>query len=204
MEMTDRSHNVLMHLDNKSSARNKHVSRANIRLLSEQYSPPPAAHIHKHYKEFQQALYMLKVAVEELWRVELEQLCSYRSKSTEMSQQTFNLQVPSIYSCRSVLPVTSETNYSTRKTSTCEHTSTIDQSRSRPSLDRIQSCHTDLTDRTIDATNQLLLDKSKTLQSRISNSKRKAKQTRPDDDLARDSTKTALLHIKFRCSKHMH
>ncbi|CAF1382129.1 unnamed protein product, partial [Adineta steineri] len=67
--------------------------------------------INKHYKEFQHALHTLKLAVEELWHLELDHLSNHESVSSKLSNTKFDTQVPSIYSCRTILPISISETY---------------------------------------------------------------------------------------------
>ncbi|CAF1166138.1 unnamed protein product [Adineta ricciae] len=57
-----------------------------------------------YYEDFQHALYTLKIAVEDLWRVELQQFNQHSAIPVNLSNAKLDLQVPSIYSCRTILP----------------------------------------------------------------------------------------------------
>ena len=63
-----------------------------------------------HYEEFQHALHTLKIAVEDLWRVELQQFNQHSAIPMDLSNAKLDLQVPSIYSCRTILPRADEKN----------------------------------------------------------------------------------------------
>ncbi|CAF1240884.1 unnamed protein product [Adineta ricciae] len=63
-----------------------------------------------HYEEFQHALYTLKIAIEDLWRVELQQFDQHSAIPMNLPNGKLDLQVPSIYSCRTILPRANEKN----------------------------------------------------------------------------------------------
>jgi hypothetical protein len=135
---------------------------------------------HEHYKEFQEALSMLKVSVEQVWRFELEQIEEQRDKPGA------DWQVPSIYACRSVRPTISETIPPKPEIASRSDTPIIEQ----PSpLTTSPSAS--------------LFQKQKSTESNFS-AGRKSKRRGCGDQTIKYGTKKALLHLKFRCSKHMH
>ncbi len=156
--------------------------------------------INKHYKEFQHALNMLKISVEELWRLELEQLHNHESISPNSSNIRFDLQVPSIYTCRAVLPMTSETVSSKNED---VNSPTILQPSSTASIHETISNKMGIKEKMFQSNTQSISPKQKSTGSLLSISK-KQRQYESGDNFTKYQTKTALLHLKFRCSKHLH
>lgn len=168
-------------------------------------SPSPAL-INEHYKDFQQALYMLKVSVEELWRLELNQLDKLSTRSEKSPNAIFDLQVPSIFPCRPVVPVQSQTTIQATTVKKPSSTVTNLHIRSRPSPISLstpspETRSTKSNPKVVRSMISSLLNKPKASQSSLLMSK-KSKQRGSGDNSRKYCTKKAFLHLKFRCSKH--
>jgi hypothetical protein len=179
------------------------LSTPDLRLPFRQQSIQSLHKINTHYGEFHQALCMLKMSVEELWRLELEQLRDHKLTSQKPSNTIFDLQVPSIYTCRSVLPIASETTHLKNKISPTVESSIILHPSSIASTEEIASNKTAIKDKMIKSSIQSLSNSRKSTRSLFSISKNQ-KQNEFVDNFKKYWTKTALLHLKFRCSKHTH
>lgn len=176
----------------------------NLGLPPRQQSVQSLHKINKHYNEFQHALYMLKTSVEELWRLELEQLRNNIPISPISSNIRFDLQVPSIYTCRAVLPMASETIHSENKISSSRvNTPIILQPSPTPSTHEVVSNKMGIKEKMFQSNIQSVDRKKKTNRSLLSINK-KQKQYGSGDNFTKYRSKTALLHLKFRCLKHMH
>jgi hypothetical protein len=158
--------------------------------------------INKHYKEFQHALHMLKISVEELWRLELKQLHNNKSISPNPSNIRFNLQVPSIYACRAVLPMVNETIPLENKISSSINSPNVLQPTPTASLDETMSNKTETKEKMSPSSTQSIFPQQNSTRSLLSISK-KRKQYESSDKFTKYWSKTALLHLKFRCSKHI-
>jgi len=163
---------------------NHQISTPNLGLPLRQPSVKSVHKINKHYNEFQHALHMLKISVEELWRLELEQLDNHKSISPNSSNIRFDLQVPSIYTCRTVLPMVSEIIPSKNQISSRVNSPIIKE-------------------KMFQSNTQSVSPKQKSTGSLLSISK-KQKYSESNDKFTKYWTKTAFLHLKFRCSKHIH
>ena len=165
---------------NQSIASQRLRTTANLRLPDTQ---------HEHYKEFQEALSMLKVSVEQVWRFELEKIHEQRDQSG------LHWQVPSIYACRSVLPIPSKPKIASRSDMlVVEQPTALTASPliKEPSSKQI-----------VKSTTASLFSKQKSAESNLSGG-RKSKRRGFSDQMAKYGTKKALLHLKFRCAKHTH
>ncbi|UJR25129.1 hypothetical protein I4U23_006488 [Adineta vaga] len=125
-----------------------------------------------HYQNFQHALYTLKVAIEDLWRLELQQLNQHNSNTIDPSNAKLDLQVPSIYPCRTILPIANDKPIVASKSIANTKSQSISSQQ-----------------------------KFKKTSSSISHKRR---QYASGDNLMKHRRKNALLHIKFRCTKHTH
>jgi hypothetical protein len=182
---------------------NYQISTPNLGLPLRQESVKSLNKVNKHYEEFQHALHMLKLSVEELWRLELEQLQNHKSISPNSSNIRFDLQVPSIYTCRAVLPIVSETISSKNPVSSRINSSIILQPSSTTSIHETISNKMGIKEKMFQSNTQSISSKQKSTGSLLSRNK-KQKQYESGDNVTKYSTKTALLHLKFRCSKHIH
>jgi len=183
---------------------NHQISTPNLGLSLRQPSIKSVHKINKHYNEFQHALHMLKISVEELWRLELEQLHNHKSISPNSSNIRFDLQVPSIYTCRAVLPMVSKIIPSKNQISSSVNSPIILQSSSSTAkIHETRSNKMGIKEKMFQSNTQYVSSKQKSTGSRLSISK-KQKYSQSDDNFIKYWTKTAFLHLKFRCSKHIH
>jgi hypothetical protein len=179
------------------------ISASNFDLPLKQQSTQSLHKISKHYKEFQHALHMLKISVEELWRLELQQLRNNESISPISSNIKFDLQVPSIYTCRAVLPIASEIIYPKAKISSSINSSIMLQPSPTPSTHEIKSIKMGIKEKIFQSNIQSVDHKKKSTGSLHSISK-KRRHYESGDNFTKYRKKTALLHLKFQCLKHMH
>ncbi|CAF0756766.1 unnamed protein product [Rotaria sp. Silwood1] len=142
---------------------------------------------------------MLKTSVEELWCLELEQLHNQKSISPCLSNIRFDLQVPSIYTCRAVLPIASETLCSKNDIYSSVNSPIIYQ----PSL--TASTHETISNKMGIKTKmfQSIFEKPKPINTHLAVGK-KHKRYGFYDDSMKFWPKKGLLHLKFRCSQHTH
>ena len=165
---------------NESIASHRLRATADLRLPVWSSSEPT-----DRYKEFQEALSMLKVSVEQVWRFELEQLHEQGKNSG------VDCQVPSIYSCRSVLPMISETIPSIPKKASRSDTPVVGP---LPNATPVKT----------PSSKQIIqFSRQKSTATHFS-AGRKSKQLGFGDQVIRYGTKKALLRLKLRCAKHMH
>ncbi|CAF1187049.1 unnamed protein product [Rotaria sordida] len=142
---------------------------------------------------------MLKISVEELWHLELEQLRNHESISSYSSNIQFDLQVPSTYTCRAVLPMASEIQCSKNDIISSVNSSFILQPSPTASNHEIISNKMRIKDKIFQSISQ----KSKFIDTFHLKSK-KQKRHEFNDNIIKFWTKKALLHLKFQCSQHMH
>ncbi|CAF1196125.1 unnamed protein product [Adineta steineri] len=154
--------------------------------------------INKHYKEFQHALHTLKVAVEELWHLELEHLSNHESVSSKLSNTKFEPQVPSIYSCRTILPISISETYQ-RKNETFSNINSPNIAHANP----IVSTHKILPNQIDQSNIQSIPHTQKSTETFRSINKQQSESGSGDNSI-KYCTKSAILHLKFRCSKHTH
>lgn len=150
-----------------------------------------------HYREFQHALHMLKTSVEELWRLELEQLQDHGPTPVSISNIKFDFQVPSIYNCRAVLPTASEAVHFENKDMPDIHSP---MSSPATPVANILSNKMNTQENDLPSNSQTTSSKWKSL--RLSNKKRREYQS--TKKFTKYLRKTALLHLKFRCLKPVH
>ncbi|CAF2319897.1 unnamed protein product [Rotaria sp. Silwood2] len=147
---------------------------------------------------------MLKISVEELWRLELEQLRNHELISSHPSNIRFDLQVPSTYTCRAVLPMTSETQCSKNDIYSSVNSPIILHSSPTTSTHEIISNKMGIKDKMFQSNIQsMFFQKSKPIDTHLSISK-KQKRHGLEDNSMKFWTKKALLHLRFRCSQHLH
>jgi hypothetical protein len=182
---------VLNQMNGKTSS-HKQISTPNLRLPLRQQSVKSLYKIKNHYREFQHALNMLKASVEELWRLELAQLQNHESISTNI---IFDLQVPSIYNCRAVLPMASETIPLETKDTASVNSSIIVQSQ------EVVSNRMNIEDNRLQPSAQSVSTEQKSTKS-FGSIDKKRRQYASDNNFTKYWRKTALLHLKFHCSKH--
>ena len=172
--------------------------------VSEMSSPrqQPLSPTNKHYEQFQQALYMLKVSVEELWQLELEQLRNHPCGPRDLLKPTFDLQIPSIYSCRAVLPMASQTIHSKLTVASSASTPLIQQPS--PAAEPYESLATKMrpNDEMIQPETSPLFDERRSTES-VRSIRKKQKRYASGDKLNKQCRKKAFLHLNFRCPKHL-
>lgn len=144
---------------------------------------------HEHYKEFQEALSMLKVSVEQVWRFELEKIQDQRDQSG------LGWQVPSIYACRSVLPIPSKPKIASRSDMLI-----VEQSSALATSPLIEEPSSK---QIVKSTTASFFPKQKSAESNMS-AGRKSRGRGFGDQMAKYGQRKALLHLKFRCAKHTH
>ncbi|CAF1146115.1 unnamed protein product [Adineta steineri] len=154
--------------------------------------------INKHYKEFQHALHTLKLAVEELWHLELDHLSNHESVSSKLSNTKFDTQVPSIYSCRTILPISISETYQ-RKNETFSNINSPNIAHANP----IVSTHKILPNQIDQSNIQSIPHTQKSTETFRSINKQQSESGSGDNSI-KYCTKSAILHLKFRCSKHTH
>jgi hypothetical protein len=194
---------LFSNLIDKTISSNDHNSTSDLLIPLRQQSIQSINKISKHYKEFQYALYTLKIAAEDLWRLELEQLHNRKPISSNLSSTTFDLQVPSIYTCRTILPVASETLYSKNKISSSVNSPVILQPSPTTSNHKTILSKMGIKNKMDQSNIQSVPHKQKSKRTFVSRSKTQ-KQYESGDNSTKFWTKTALLHLKFLCSKHTH
>jgi len=177
---------------NGKTSSHKQISTPNLRLPLRQQSVKSLHKIKNHYREFQHALNMLKASVEELWRLELAQLQNHESISTNI---IFDLQVPSIYTCRAVLPMASETIPLETKDTASVNSSIIVQSQ------EVVSNRMNIEENRLQPSAQSVSTEQKSTKS-FGSIDKKRRQYASDNNFTKYWSKTALLHLKFHCSKH--
>ena len=167
---------------------------------------PPIKSSHKmdnHYREFQHALNMLKASVEELWRLELEQLQDHGSTPVSISNIKFDLQVPSIYTCRAVLPMVSEAVHLENKDIADIHSPMTSPTTPVASIQDNLSNKMNTQENDLPSNSQTTSSKWKSAQS-ILPSNKKRREHRSTKKFTKYWRKTALLHLRFRCLKPVH
>ena len=176
-------------------------SKPEASLSIRQRSTQPLHKIHKHYKEFQYALNALKVSVEELWLLELDQLRDHGSISVHSSNLQFDFQVPSTYACRSILPVTSGALCLENRIASNVNAPTICQSRSKSSIHETVSNKMRIIDNVLRPKIQYDSYKQKPTRTPLAVNK-KRRRSRSNSIFTKYWINKALLHLKFRCSRH--
>ncbi len=172
------------------------ISIPNLRLPLRQQSVKSLHKIKNHYREFQHALNMLKTSVEELWRVELAQLENHESNII------FDLQIPSIYNCRAVLPMASETiPLEIKDTDNVNTPITLPSTPAASSIQEIVSNRMNIEENRLQSSAQSISSKQKSIKS-LGMIDKKRSQYASDNNFTKYGRKTALLHLKFHCSKH--
>ena len=168
------------------------ISIPNLPLPLRQQSVKSLDKTKNHYREFQHALNMLKTSVEELWRLELAQLQKQQSISPNTSNIIFDLQVPSIYSCRAVLPMASETIPLEIKDTVSFNSPITLPPTPVTSIQEIglQSSARSISSKQTSVKSLGLKDK-------------KRNQYESGDHFTKYGEQTALLHLRFQCSKHL-
>lgn len=190
---------------NATKPSNHQISIPNIALPLRIKSSKSSHKICKHFGDFQHALHMLKVSVGELRRLELEQLSNQKSTSPNSSNMRFDLQVPSIYTCRAVLPIASQIIPSQTQISSKISSPIIFQSNSTAPVPKIMSNKMGIKEKMSQQSNtSSVSSKQKSNRSLLSIPNKKQRRYESGDNFTKYSTKKALLHLKFHCSKHTH
>ena len=155
--------------------------------------------VNKHYQDFQYTLNMLKTSVEELWQFEVDQLHRHQNTSSNSSNTKINTDVPSIYNCRPVLPIDNEIVEVKKPIQSVSNSVIV---MHYPSSETVNTIN-DIKPKSLisQSSSQPISSKDKSTKSLISIGKKRRQHDR-GDNTARCSTKKALLHLRFRCSKH--
>ena len=189
--------------ENDKTPSHPQLSPPNLPLLAKQPSIRSLSKIKNHYSEFQHALNMLKASVEELWRLELEQLQNHQSTPVDISNITFNLKVPSIYTCRAVLPMASETVHLENEDASNVHSPMSSPVTPVASIQDAHSNKMNTQENMLPSNSQTTSSKWKTAQSLLSPNKNQ-RQSGSSKTFTKYCRKTALLHLKVRCLKRVH
>ena len=190
-------------VENQAEVSNEHASSFPDIVASKPMVMPYTEMKEHHYNQFFVALRLLKSSIEELWCLELRQLDPNQKETRGISKPPINIEIPSIYSCRNILPLMSETNCVEVKSSITMKTPSPSCSSMRyESVNSIRPNENIIKQKTSRFPHHSSLGKEKIRLSRFDTSK-KRKKLESNDKFNKNCKEKALLHLNFRCARHM-